>query len=318
MYEDKVFLVTGGTGSIGSAVVDRLVKANAKKVVVFSRDENKQYLMKLKYKDCDKIEFIIGDVRDYGAIDYAIMHTKSNYVFHAAAMKHVPFCEDFVMEGIKTNIIGSNNVFDSAIRNNVEKVVFLSTDKAVEPSCIMGMSKAIAEKIAFEKVVNDCKTKFCVTRFGNIIGSRGSVIPLFFNQAKNGEVLTVTDPNMTRFFMSVEDAVNLVFFAFDNGESGDLFVYKAKSFSVGDLASAVIDMCSSKSIVKVVGNRGGEKLHEVLISENEMSHSEDNGDYYRINPGLVYCGKCFDYVSSEYGIVKDIEDIKKFIKNEKK
>ena len=289
----SVYLVTGGTGTIGSAVVRRLLASGDDDVVVFSRDEDKQHKMKMEFRN-DRLHFQIGDVRDYYSVDKAMKIYRPEYVFHAAAMKHVPFCEDFVLEGVKTNVLGSNNVFDAAISNGVKKVVFLSTDKAVEPSCIMGMSKAIAEKLIDEKVKYANGTVFCATRFGNIIRSRGSVVLVFEEQIREGKPLTITDPYMTRFIMSVDEAVDLVMYAFENGKQGDLFVYHAKSCMIYDLATAVEMINGAKCEHVVIGNRGNEKMHESLLSEEEMAHSKFNGKFYVVNKayeneGDSYC-----------------------------
>ena len=281
MFKNKIVLVTGGTGSFGNAVVTRLLKTNVLEIRIFSRDEKKQDDMRNEFNN-PLIKFYIGDVRDYNSITPAMNGV--NYIFSAAALKQVPSCEFFPMEAVKTNIIGTENVLNAAIANNVEKVVVLSTDKAVYPVNAMGMSKAMMEKVMVAKSrnVEKNKTVLCGTRYGNVIASRGSVVPLFVDQILKGKNITITDPSMTRFMMSLEDAVDLVFFAFTNAKPGDIFVQKAPACTIGDLAKAVAEMFKVKNDVKVIGTRHGEKLHETLLNREEMAHSEDMGNYYRI------------------------------------
>lgn len=281
MFKDKVLLITGGTGSFGNAVLDRFLDTNIKEIRIFSRDEKKQEDMRRIYRK-DKLKFYIGDVRDYNSIDYALKDV--DYVFHAAALKQVPSCEFFPMQAVQTNIIGTENVLNACINNKVKKVVCLSTDKAAYPINAMGISKAMMEKIAIAKSrqVNQKETLISITRYGNVMASRGSVIPLFVEQMKRGEDITVTDPNMTRFMMSLPDAVDLVLYAFENSRQGDLFIQKAPAATVGCLAEAMIELFNSESRVKIIGTRHGEKLYETLATREELAKSEDCGNYYRI------------------------------------
>lgn len=282
IFKDKVLLITGGTGSFGNKVLKRFLNSDIKEIRILSRDEKKQDDMRKKYSN-DKIKFYIGDVRDLASVDNVMKGV--DYVFQAAALKQVPSCEFFPMEAVKTNIIGTDNVVNSAIRNGVKKVICLSTDKAAYPINAMGMSKALMEKVAIARArtVAGDDTTICVTRYGNVMGSRGSVIPLFYNLIKEGKPLTITNPNMTRFMMTLEDAVDLVLFAFENGKPGDLFVQKAPAATIETLAKAV---CKYKGVpvnTKIIGTRHGEKQAETLVTREEMMRAEDLGNYFRIS-----------------------------------
>ena len=282
MFADKVLMITGGTGSFGNTVLNRFLDTAVKEIRIFSRDEKKQEDMRILLSN-DKVKFHIGDVRDYASISQAMVGV--DYVFHAAALKQVPSCEFFPMEAVKTNVIGTENVLNAAIAAGVKRVVVLSTDKAVYPINAMGISKAMAEKLVIAKsrmIPTDSETVICSTRYGNVMASRGSVIPLFVNQLKNGQQLTVTDPNMTRFLMSLEDSVDLVLHAFEHSKQGDVFVQKAPASTVADLAQALKELFASEQSIKIIGTRHGEKLSESLISREEMAKSEDMGRYYRI------------------------------------
>jgi UDP-N-acetylglucosamine 4,6-dehydratase/5-epimerase len=281
MFNGKTLLITGGTGSFGNAVLKRFLYTDIGEIRIFSRDEKKQDDMRKELKS-DKVKFFIGDVRDYNSVA-AAMHGV-DYVFHAAALKQVPSCEFFPMEAVKTNVIGTENVLNAAIAHGVKKVICLSTDKAVYPINAMGISKAMMEKVmvAKSRTVSPEKTIISGTRYGNVMCSRGSVIPLFIQQIKNGEPLTVTDPNMTRFLMSLESAVELVLFAFENANQGDIFVQKAPASTIGDLAQAVKEIFNADNEVRIIGTRHGEKLYETLLTREEMAQAEDLGDYYRI------------------------------------
>ena len=281
MFSGKTLLITGGTGSFGNAVLKRFLTTNIKEIRIFSRDEKKQDDMRKQYKD-EKIKFYIGDVRDYNSIAGA-MHGV-DYVFSAAALKQVPSCEFFPMEAVRTNVIGTDNTLTAAVQHGVKKAICLSTDKAVYPINAMGISKAMMEKImvAKSRTVTAEKTTICGTRYGNVMASRGSVIPLFVQQIRNGQPLTITDPNMTRYLMSLEDAVELVAFAFKNALPGDIFVQKAPASTIADLAQAVKELFKAPNEIKVIGTRHGEKLHETLLTREEMVKAEDLGDYYRI------------------------------------
>lgn len=282
MLKNKILFITGGTGSFGNAIVKRFLDTDIKEIRIFSRDEKKQDDMRIAYRN-DKLKFYIGNVRDYDSICSAMYGV--DYVFHAAALKQVPSCEFFPMEAVKTNVLGTENVLNAAIAQNVRKVIVLSTDKAVYPVNAMGMSKALMEKIMIAKsrTVDEKKIVFCGTRYGNVIASRGSVIPLFVEQIKAGKELTVTDSNMTRFIMSLEYAVGLVLCAFQNGRGGDIFVQKTPACTVGDLAGAVKELFGVKNKVKIIGTRHGEKLFETLLNREEMASAQDLGDYYRIS-----------------------------------
>jgi len=281
MFKDKTLLITGGTGSFGNAVIKRFLNSGIKEIRIFSRDEKKQDDMRIAYRS-DKLKFYLGNVRDPESIHFA-MHGV-DYVFHAAALKQVPSCDFFPVEAVKTNILGTENVLNAAITHNVRKVIVLSTDKAVYPINAMGMSKALMEKVmtAKSRTVDEKKIVLCGTRYGNVIASRGSVIPLFVEQIKAGKPLTVTDPNMTRFIMSLKNAVELVLYAFENGKGGDIFVQKAPACTIGDLAVAVKELFEAKNEVRIIGTRHGEKLFETLLNREEMAFAQDLGDYYRI------------------------------------
>ena len=280
-FDKKSILITGGTGSFGSAVLERLLNTDVKEIIIFSRDEKKQEDIRLRVKN-SKVKFVLGDVRNYNSINYAMKNV--DYVFHAAALKQVPSCEFFPLEAVKTNIIGTDNVLTVAQEFEVKKVVVLSTDKAAYPINAMGMSKALMEKVmvAKSRILDSSKTIFCGTRYGNVMASRGSVIPLFIEQIKDNKALTLTDPNMTRFMMTLEDAVDLVLYAFEHANQGDLFVQKAPSATVGTLAQAIIELYNSSSEIKVIGTRHGEKLYETLVNREDMTKAEDLGEYYRI------------------------------------
>ncbi len=303
--ENKILLITGGTGSFGTAVLNRFLGTNHfKEIRIFSRDEKKQDDMRNQYQN-DKLKFYIGDVRDSNSIDYAMRGV--DYVFHAAALKQVPSCEFFPMEAVRTNVMGTQNVIDAAVKNKVEKVICLSTDKAAYPINAMGISKAMMEKVAVAASRNLENTTVCLTRYGNVMASRGSVIPLFVKQIKNKQAITITDPNMTRFLMSLEEAVDLVLFAFENANPGDLFVNKAPAGTIRDLAQALIEMMQSTSEIKIIGTRHGEKLYETLCTREEMLKAEDMGDFYRIpadNRDLNYA----QYFSKEDQDIALIED----------
>ncbi len=275
-------MITGGTGSFGKAVLKRFLNTNVKEIRIFSRDEKKQEDMRISFAN-EKLKFYIGDVRDPGSISQAMVGV--DYVFHAAALKQVPSCEFYPMEAVKTNVIGTENVLSAAVANDVKRVVVLSTDKAVYPINAMGISKAMAEKVVVAKsrTVSNGGPVLCCTRYGNVMASRGSVIPLFVNQIKSGEPLTITDPSMTRFLMSLEESVDLVLHAFKNGQQGDIFVQKAPASTIEDLASALIQLFDKHvCTIKTIGTRHGEKLFESLISREEMAKAEDMGRYYRI------------------------------------
>jgi len=281
MFSGKTLLITGGTGSFGNAVLNRFLNTEIAQIRIFSRDEKKQDDMR-KQLNNEKVKFYIGDVRDRRSVDFA-MHGV-DYVFHAAALKQVPSCEFFPMEAVRTNVIGTENVLDSAVHYGVKKVITLSTDKAVYPINAMGISKAMMEKVMVAKArtVPAERTVICGTRYGNVMASRGSVIPLFVDQIRAGKPLTVTDPNMTRFLMSLEDAVDLVVYAFEIALPGDIFVQKAPASTIADLAQAVKELFNAENEIKIIGTRHGEKLYETLLTREEMVQAEDLGDYYRI------------------------------------
>ena len=278
-FKNKILLITGGTGSFGNAVLDKFLDSELKEIRIFSRDEKKQHDMRVKYNN-PKIKFFIGDVRSKESIVSATQNV--NYIFHAAALKQVPSCEFFPIEAVKTNILGTDNVLSLAIENKVEKVICLSTDKAVYPINAMGVSKAMMEKTFVAKSRTSDSTVICGTRYGNVIASRGSVIPHFYDQIKSGKDITVTDPNMTRFMMTLEDAVNLVLYAFNNGESGDIFVQKSPAATIGLLAQTMKKIYNSKVVIKNIGIRHAEKMHETLLSREERLVSEDLGNYFRV------------------------------------
>nr|WP_298998238.1 polysaccharide biosynthesis protein [uncultured Allomuricauda sp.] len=281
MFKGKTLLITGGTGSFGNVVLNRFLSTDIGEIRIFSRDEKKQDDMRNRLKN-GKVKFYIGDVRDYNSIERAMRGV--DYVFHAAALKQVPSCEFFPIEAAKTNVFGTQNTIDAAVANGVKKIICLSTDKAAYPINAMGISKALMEKVAIasSRNINDNQTTVCLTRYGNVMASRGSVIPLFVQQIKDNNPLTVTDPKMTRFLMSLEDAVDLVLFAFEHGHQGDLFVNKAPASTIGDLANAVKNIFGSTNEIKVIGTRHGEKLYETLCTREEMQKAEDMGDFYRI------------------------------------
>ncbi|MFZ3508385.1 polysaccharide biosynthesis protein [Vibrio harveyi] len=282
MFTNKVLLITGGTGSFGNAVLDRFLETEIKEIRIFSRDEKKQDDMRKKYNS-DKLKFYIGDVRDYQSILNATRGV--DYIYHAAALKQVPSCEFYPLEAVKTNVLGTENVLEAAIANNVERVVCLSTDKAVYPINAMGISKAMMEKVIVAKSRNleHTNTTICATRYGNVMASRGSVIPLFLRQIINGQPITITDPSMTRFMMTLNDAVDLVLHAFENGTNGDIFVQKAPAATIEVLVEALLQITDKLGHqVNVIGTRHGEKLYEALCSREEMFVAQDQGNYYRI------------------------------------
>ncbi len=282
VFKDKVLLITGGTGSFGNAVLDRFLNSHIKEIRVFSRDEKKQDDMRKKYNS-DKLKFYIGDVRDYQSVLNATRGV--DYIYHAAALKQVPSCEFYPLEAVKTNVLGTENVLEAAIANNVERVVCLSTDKAVYPINAMGISKAMMEKVIVAKSRNleHTNTTICATRYGNVMASRGSVIPLFLRQIINGQPITITDPTMTRFMMTLNDAVDLVLHAFEYGSNGDIFVQKAPAATIDVLVKALLKITDKPELqVDIIGTRHGEKLYEALCSREEMFVAEDQGNYYRI------------------------------------
>ena len=290
MFKNKILMITGGTGSFGKAILKRFLSTDIGEIRIFSRDEKKQDDLRRKLNN-DKLKFYIGDVRDYNSVNEAMKNV--NFIFHAAALKQVPSCEFYPLEAIKTNIIGAENVMNSAVANEVERVVILSTDKSVYPINAMGMSKALMEKCMISKarMQNKGGTIFCATRYGNVMASRGSVIPLFVSQLKNNEDLTVTDPNMTRFLMSLDESVDLVLYAYKHGKQGSIYIQKSPSSTINDLAHALIKIFNKKSQIKLIGTRLGEKLYETLISREEMSRAIDLGEYYSIpydNKNLNY------------------------------
>lgn len=284
LFKDKTLLITGGTGSFGNAVLKRFLDTDIKEIRIFSRDEKKQDDMRHRLQN-SKVKFFIGDVRNKRSVDYAMRGV--DYIFHAAALKQVPSCEFFPIEAVKTNVLGTENVLDSAIEHEVKNVVVLSTDKACYPINAMGISKAMMEKVAIAKARQlgnhgDAKTTICCTRYGNVMASRGSVIPLWTDQIHAKEVITITDPEMTRFMMTLDDAVDLVLYAFQHGNNGDLFVQKAPACTLSVLANALKELYQTDNEVRVIGTRHGEKLYETLVSREEMAKSEDMGEYFRI------------------------------------
>ena len=281
MFDNKILMITGGTGSFGNTVLKRFLETNVKEIRIFSRDEKKQEDMRIALAN-DKVQFHIGDVRNYDSIAQSMIDV--DYVFHAAALKQVPSCEFYPMEAVRTNVLGTENVLNAAIACSVKRVVVLSTDKAVYPINAMGISKAMAEKLlaAKSRTIPKNGTVVCATRYGNVMASRGSVIPLFVEQLRSGSDLTVTDPRMTRFLMSLEDSVDLVLHAFENGRQGDIFVQKAPACTVGDLAKALQKLFKRTNPAKIIGTRHGEKLYETLVSREEMARAEDRGRYYRV------------------------------------
>jgi UDP-glucose 4-epimerase len=324
MFVDKVLMITGGTGSFGNAVMKRLLKTDIKEIRIFSRDEKKQEDMRNFYKD-SRLKFYIGDTRNYNSINEAMKGV--NFVFHAAALKQVPSCEFYPMEAVRTNILGSENVINAAVNNGVERLIALSTDKAVYPINAMGLSKAMMEKVLISKarMRSVGETILCVTRYGNVMASRGSVIPLFVDQIKNNKPITITEPTMTRFLMSLEDSVDLVLYAFLHGKQGDTFVQKAPAATIELLALALGEIFNSKNKIHFIGTRHGEKQYESLVSSEEMAKAEDLNEYYRIpmdNRTLDYSkfvtdGQeeivlCSDYTSSNTKQLK-VADIKKLL-----
>lgn len=280
MIRNKVLLITGGTGSFGNAVLQRFLKTDHfSEIRIFSRDEKKQDDLRNEFNN-KKLKFFIGDIRELNSVEPATRGV--DYIFHAAALKQVPSCEFFPMEAVKTNVIGTQNLIRAAGQNGVKKVICLSTDKAAYPINAMGISKAMMEKVAIAESRNLHNTIVCLTRYGNVMASRGSVIPLFINQIKAGKEITITDPNMTRFLMSLDEAVELVLFAFEHGNSGDLFINKAPAGTIGDLAVALKDLFNADNPVKIIGTRHGEKLYETLCTREEMIKAEDMGEFYRI------------------------------------
>lgn len=324
MFTNKILLITGGTGSFGNAVLNRFLDTEIREIRIFSRDEKKQDDMRQFYRN-DKIKYYIGDTRDKRSLDAAMRGV--DYVFQAAALKQVPSCEFFPMEAVHTNVMGCENVLDSALEHGVKNVIVLSTDKAVYPINAMGMSKALSEKVMVAKSRNlqHSGTTFCGTRYGNVMASRGSVIPLFIEQIKKGEPITITDPNMTRFMMTLEDAVRLVVYAFEHGENGDIVVQKAPAATIEVLAKALVELYHAKSEIRIIGTRHGEKLYETLVNREEMAKATDMGEYYCIpadNRDLNY-GKFFtegesrvsefDDYTSHNTFRLDVEGMKKLL-----
>jgi UDP-N-acetylglucosamine 4,6-dehydratase/5-epimerase len=281
MFNNKTLLITGGTGSFGNAVMERFLSSDIKEIRIFSRDEKKQDDMRKRYKN-DKLKFYIGDVRDINSLKDSMYGV--DYVFHAAALKQVPSCEFFPLEAVKTNILGTDNVLTAAIDAGVKKVICLSTDKAAYPINAMGISKAMMEKVfvAKSKTIDPKKTLICGTRYGNVMASRGSVIPLFIEQIKNNQPITITDPKMTRFLMSLEEAVELVIFAFEHAKAGDIMVQKSPASSIGDLAIAVKELFNANNEIRIIGTRHGEKLYETLLTKEEYIVAKDMGGFYRV------------------------------------
>lgn len=287
MFNDKILLITGGTGSFGNAVAKRFLKTDIKEIRIVSRDEKKQDDMRHDFNSLypefsEKLKFYIGDVRDYNSIEGAFKGV--DYVFHAAALKQVPSCEFYPMEAVKTNVLGSNNVISACLAHKVKNAIFLSTDKAAYPINAMGMTKALMEKnvVARSRQLGNDDTILCLTRYGNVMASRGSVIPLFCNQLEQGKALTITNPDMTRFMMTLDDAVDLVLYAFEHGKQGDLFVQKAPAATIDVLAKAVLELKNVKTDISYIGTRHGEKLYEVLVTKEDMIKAEDMGNYFRI------------------------------------
>jgi len=306
MFNNKTLLITGGTGSFGNAVLHRFLNTDIKEIRIFSRDEKKQHDMRLAYNN-PKIKFYIGDVRNYNSIQAAMQGV--DYVFQAAALKQVPSCEFFPLEATQTNVMGTDNVIRAALANDIKNIICLSTDKAAYPINAMGMSKALMEKVAIaaSRNIPEGKTKICVTRYGNVMASRGSVIPHFIEQIKAGLPITITDPNMTRYLMSLEEAVDLVLFAFKNGNQGDLFVQKAPATTIRDLAQAILKLFNASNPIKIIGTRHGEKLYETLCTREEMAKSLDIKDFYQIpadNRDLNY-GNFFESGDVKTSVVED-------------
>ena len=324
-FKNKTLLITGGTGSFGNTFLENFIHSEIKEIRIFSRDEKKQDDMRKKFQN-SKIKFYIGDIRDYKALFNALKGV--NFVFHAAALKQVPSCEFFPIEAVKTNILGTENLLDASINRGVEKVICLSTDKAVYPINSMGLSKALMEKISIAKSRNTKETIIAITRFGNVMASRGSVIPLFFNQILNNKPITITNPKMTRFIMDLNEAVNLVMYAFVNGKPGDIYVQKSPSTTIENLSQAILEILNAKpNMKKYIGTRVGEKLYEVLISREEMAFAIDKGNYYLIPPnhekkdygdyveqGNLSLNQNIEY-TSENTTFLEIKDLKPLIKN---
>jgi len=305
MFKNKILLITGGTGSFGNATLNRFIDSDLKEIRIFSRDEKKQDDMRQTFNN-PKIKFYIGDVRDYNSVNSVMKGV--DYVFHAAAMKQVPTCEFFPMQAIKTNVLGAENVINTAISSKVNKVIILSTDKAVNPINAMGMTKALMEKVMIAKSrESNHKTIFCGTRYGNVIASRGSVIPLFVQQIKDGKPLTITNPNMTRFMMTLYDSVELVLFAFKHGKPGDIFVQKAPASTIQNLAQALKELYKADNEIKIIGTRHGEKLYESLVSKEEIVRAEDLDKYYRI-PADVRNLNYSLYFSKGEGKISEVEE----------
>ena len=283
MFKDKILLITGGTGSFGNAMLKGFLNSDLKEIRIFSRDEKKQEDMRIEYKN-DKLNFVIGDIRDFDSINNAMAGV--DFVFHAAALKQVPSCEFYPMQAVQTNILGAENVLEAAARNNVKRVVVLSTDKAVYPINTMGMSKAVMEKLAVSKArdprVQSINAVYTATRYGNVMASRGSIIPLFIKQIKEGKPLTITNPKMTRFMMSLDQSVELVLFAFTNGNPGDIFVQKSPGATIETLAQALKELFGSDNEIQIIGERHAEKMYETLCAKEEMAKAEDMGNFYRI------------------------------------
>jgi UDP-N-acetylglucosamine 4,6-dehydratase len=303
-FKDKILLITGGTGSFGTAVLKKFLNSELKEIRIFSRDEKKQHDMRCMFEN-PMIKFYIGDVRDFSSINTAMKGV--DFVFHAAALKQVPSCEFYPLEAVKTNILGTENVLNAAINNDVKKVICLSTDKAVYPINAMGISKALMEKVMVAKSRVSGDTVLVGTRYGNVMASRGSVIPLFYDQIQSNKDITVTNPDMTRFMMTLEDAVDLVLYAFKHGNSGDIFVQKSPASTIGELASTMIKIYKSQSKIKVIGTRHAEKLYETLLAKEEVIVAEDLGDYYRVaadNRDLNY-NKYFSEGSDSNKIIDD-------------
>lgn len=306
MFKNKVLLITGGTGSFGNAVLNRFLNTDIKEIRIFSRDEKKQHDMRVALNN-SKIKFFIGDVRDYDSVEMSMRGV--DYVFQAAALKQVPSCEFFPLEATRTNVFGTDNVIKAAVANKVKNVICLSTDKAAYPINAMGISKALMEKVAVaaSRNIPGDTTKVCLTRYGNVMASRGSVIPFFIDQIKKGQPITVTDPNMTRYLMSLEEAVDLVLFAFLNGNQGDLFVQKAPASTIGDLAQAIKEIFNASNPIQVIGTRHGEKLYETLCTREEMAKATNLDNFYQIpadNRDLNYS----DYFENGNVITSDVED----------
>lgn len=307
MFKNKTLLITGGTGSFGNAVLKRFLDSDIKEIRIFSRDEKKQDDMRKHYAN-DKLKFYIGDVRDYQSVLNATRGV--DYIYHAAALKQVPSCEFYPLEAVKTNVLGTENVLEAAIQNEIKRVVCLSTDKAVYPINAMGISKAMMEKVIVAKSrnVDPEKTIICCTRYGNVMASRGSVIPLFIKQILNNKPITITDPNMTRFMMTLEDAVDLVLYAFEHGTNGDIFVQKAPAATIETLANSLIEMLNKPEVsINVIGMRHGEKNHESLLSREEMAVAEDLGGYFRVSPDMrdLNYSKYFSEGTKELSIIED-------------